>query len=187
HGQALVRSVRPPRECRCSMPSGRQSLNRMEDKGRDEFTVSLTDYPSAILKSKPEPVLEGVRIGVEADLRPKWLDERPTSPDGYPGRQHTLELPESKLPGGGIYKVRAYLVKQRLDQVEAVTPKANASSTDPERFFQSFRLSAKRGRGPVLPAPVRRGGLRATGGSYFLPLPHGGSSLQCPVPEVARW
>ena len=113
-------------------------------KGRDEFTVAFTDYPAAILKSKPEAILEGVQIGVEADLRAKVLDERPTSLDGYPGRQYTLELPESKLPGGGIYKVRAYLVKQRLYQVVAVTPKANASSTDAEKFFQSFRLSAQR-------------------------------------------
>ena len=109
-------------------------------KGRDEFT----DYPAAILKSKPDTILEGVRIGVAADLQAKALDERPTSLDGHPGRQYTLELPESRLPGGGLYKARAYLVKQRLYQVVTVTPWANASSTDAEKFFQSFRLSAQR-------------------------------------------
>jgi hypothetical protein len=113
-------------------------------KGRDEFTVAFTDYPAAILKSKPETILEGVRIGVEADLQAKLLDERPTSLEGYPGRQYRLEVPESRFPGGGIYKVRAYLVKQRLYQVVAVTPKATVSSMDAEKFFQSFRLSAKR-------------------------------------------
>src|SRR5262249_26529923 len=45
-------------------------------EGGDEFTVALTDYPAAILKSPPETVLEGVRIGVEAELRAKLLDER---------------------------------------------------------------------------------------------------------------
>jgi hypothetical protein len=113
-------------------------------KGRDEFTVSFTDYPVAILNSKPETILEGVQISVEADLRAQVLDERPTSLDGYPGWQYTLELPESKLPGGGIYKARAYLVKQRLYQVVAVTPKADAPSKDAEEFVQSFRLSAER-------------------------------------------
>jgi hypothetical protein len=113
-------------------------------KDRDEFTVAFTDYPAAILKSKPETILEGVRIGVEADLQAKLLDERPTSLDGYPGRQYRLEVPASRFPGGGIYRVRAYLVKQRLYQVVAVTPKATVSSMDSEKFFQSFRLSAKR-------------------------------------------
>jgi hypothetical protein len=113
-------------------------------RGGDEFTVTLTDYPAAILKSRPETILEGVRIGVEADLQAKLLDERLTSLDGYPGRQYRLEVPESRFPGGGIYKVRAYLVKQRLYQVVALTPNAPVSSMDAEKFFQSFRLSAKR-------------------------------------------
>jgi hypothetical protein len=85
-----------------------------------------------------------VQAGVGADLRAKVLDARPTSLDGYPGRQYALELPESKMPGGGTYRARAYLVNQRLYQVVAVTPRANASPTDAEKFFRSFRLSAGR-------------------------------------------
>jgi hypothetical protein len=34
-------------------------------KGLDEFTVAFTDYPAAIVKGKPEAILEGVRIGDE--------------------------------------------------------------------------------------------------------------------------
>ena len=113
-------------------------------KGRDEFTVAFTDYPTAILKSNPETILEGVQIGVVEHLRDKVLDERPTWLDGHPGRKYTLELPESKLARWGHLQGLPYLVKQRLYQVVAVMPKANASSEDARKFFGSFRLSAKR-------------------------------------------
>jgi hypothetical protein len=67
-------------------------------------------------------------------------EEREIVLDGHPGREMVLDLPDSQVRGGGIYRARIYLVGRTHYQVLAMAPKARERSEEINAFLNSFRL-----------------------------------------------
>ena len=61
---------------------------------------------------------------------------------GSTGRQVEAEVPESAVAGGATLKGRVFVSGERLYEVMAVVPRAEADSPATARFLDSFELSA---------------------------------------------
>lgn len=61
---------------------------------------------------------------------------------GQPGRQVEAEAPESAVAGGATLKGRMFVSGERLYEVIAVVPRAEAGSPATARFLDSFELTA---------------------------------------------
>jgi hypothetical protein len=103
------------------------------------FMVSYGDYPNEPAADRREPVLDGVRDGVISSLGGELISETKMNIDGYPGREFlatkTLEGKET------TFTWRVYLVGRRVYQVAAAARKADSTSTEISKFFNSFRLT----------------------------------------------
>jgi len=110
------------------------------DQNKFTYIISYSDYPEQILQVKNQDnILDGARDGAVAHVQGKLLGQRQISLGQYPGRELTIEVPD----GRHLVLMRMYLVKKRLHQVGVATPKANASSPNVTKFFESFKLIEK--------------------------------------------
>ncbi len=57
--------------------------------------------------------------------------------DGHPGREMVLELPDSKVHGGGTYRSRLYLAGRIHYQVTTLSPKSNERPAEMKAFLES--------------------------------------------------
>jgi len=99
------------------------------------YMVMYNDYPEIVTKASPEALLDGGRNGALANTKGKLIGEQSISLDGFPGREIVIDV-----PGKGLMKVRAFLVRQRLFQVLAVGTKEKIDHEDTAKYLTSFRL-----------------------------------------------
>jgi hypothetical protein len=102
---------------------------------QNAYIVMYSDYPEMILKAPADKVLDGGRDGAVANTKGKLVSDQSLSLDGFPGREFVIEI-----PGKGLMKLRAYLVRQRLFQVMAVGTEEKIEHEDTARYLTSFRL-----------------------------------------------
>jgi hypothetical protein len=111
------------------------SLNIKQDAA---YMIMYSDYPEIVTRANPESLLDGGRNGALANTKGKLIGEQSMSLDGFPGREIVIEV-----PGKGIMKLRAFLVRQRLFQVLAVGTKEKIEHEDTAKYLTSFRLLAR--------------------------------------------
>lgn len=108
------------------------SLNIKRDAA---YMIMYSDYPEIVTRAKPDDLLDGGRNGALSNTKGKLVSEQNMSLDGFPGREIVIEV-----PGKGIMKLRAFLVRQRLFQVLAVGTKEKIEHEDTVKYLTSFRL-----------------------------------------------
>jgi hypothetical protein len=100
------------------------------------YLVSYNDYPSDTIKNSPSgKLLDDWRDGFAKGVKGKVRGEKYITLKSNPGREVIVDAPDDL-----VFKVRAYLVKQRLYQVLVVTSKSKESSPDATKFLDSFKL-----------------------------------------------
>lgn len=102
------------------------------------YIVMYSDYPEIVTKAPPDRILDGGRDGAVANAKGKLIGEQNLTLDGFPGREIAIEV-----PGKGLMKVRAFLVRQRLFQVMAAGTKERIDHEDTAKYLTSFRLLAR--------------------------------------------
>lgn len=107
------------------------------NNGTINYTVSYMDLPKAAASVPENVLLEALSGGITGDQRLKVLSERAIKLDNYNGREFKIESPTRSL-----VQHRTYIVNQRVYQIAAEVPVANANTLlgDVERFLSSFKL-----------------------------------------------
>jgi len=74
------------------------------------FMVLRSDLPPEVDVKDVKKLLDDARDQGVKNSRGKLTSEKEIELDGNPGREMILDLPDSRVKGGGIYKSRIYLV-----------------------------------------------------------------------------
>lgn len=104
------------------------------------YLVSYQDNANLVNAGKPEreKALQTAQDTVQRATQGKLLRAKEiTLEKVHPGREYEFQVTHGP---GGIFRCRAYLVKDRLYQVIAVGQKEFATSKDADRFLDSFQL-----------------------------------------------
>lgn len=108
------------------------------------YAVIYLDLPeSQVTESGPAAVLEANRDSFVEGARGKLAADQKVTLEGHPGREFRVERPGDTQAAAKEYRVRQYLVRNRLYQVVAVSPRAESPSPDLTRFLDSFKLLKK--------------------------------------------
>lgn len=108
--------------------------------GSRAFLVSYADYPEkAVDATNPTLILNGARDGMLNQIRARRLSERKVRVQGNYGRSV-----EADLTGSGGMELRAsvriVLAKNRIYQLIAITPTAEAGAAEVKEFLESLRI-----------------------------------------------
>jgi hypothetical protein len=107
--------------------------------GKTMYGANFCDFPAAIKKVPPKQVFDSSRDGAIANLAGKLASEKDIKLGGHPGREIRIEVANGKQ----LFRVRVYLVDQRLYQVVILGTKEQATSKEADKFLDSFRLAEK--------------------------------------------
>jgi hypothetical protein len=109
-------------------------------EGRTGYFVSYNDHPPELVKrASPENMLDGARDGAVGNIQGNLASESKITLEGYPGREIVID--GTAEDGRGLtIRGRLFLVKNRLYQVMAVTPRGQANTKEIDDFLQSFKL-----------------------------------------------
>jgi hypothetical protein len=103
--------------------------------GSVAYIASYNDYPpSLIAAGDKSAILDGVvegALGSKANLK----KTEPITVDGHPGREFT-----GTVKDGYEYTSRAYLVNNRLYQLNIVSTPGKVPAEDKRKYFDSFKL-----------------------------------------------
>ena len=104
------------------------------------YLVSFQDNPNLAKAGKVEreKALQAAQDAVQRGTQGKLLRSKEITLDKvHPGREYEIQASHG---GGGLFRSRAYLVKDRLYQVIVVGQKDFATSKEADRFLESFKL-----------------------------------------------
>ena len=116
----------------------RRITSTMASKAGDDYGVTWSDFPADYLAAGPTAVLEKVRDTVVADIKGTLVSSSEISLAGHPG----LAV-EAKVASGatkGDYRVRFFLVKNRIYEVLVIRNNPAAPEQLVQDFFDSFTL-----------------------------------------------
>ena len=102
--------------------------------------ISVTEFSQGVLKQNTKEVLDDARDNGVKKSGGTLREEREIKLNDSPGREMTVDLPESKLRGGGVFKSRVYLVGRTHYQVAAMSTRANENPNVQRAFLNSFQL-----------------------------------------------
>jgi hypothetical protein len=102
--------------------------------------ISVTECSPGVLKQNANEVLDDARDNGVKKSGGTLREERKIKLNEFPGREMTIDLPDSKLRGGGIFKSRVYLVGRTHYQVAAMSTIANENPNVQRAFLNSFQL-----------------------------------------------
>ena len=102
--------------------------------------VLRSDLPPEVDVKDVKKLLDDARDQGVKNSRGKLTSEKEIELDGNPGREMILDLPDSRVKGGGIYKSRIYLVGHTHFQVAAMAPISDENPEELKAFLDSFRL-----------------------------------------------
>jgi hypothetical protein len=89
-----------------------------------------------------EKIYDGARQGAVVSSGGGTLaGDRKIMLGDLPGREIKIELPASKIPGGGLMQLRYFLKGARLYQVMHIAPKGELKDDAVEKFLDSFRIT----------------------------------------------
>ena len=107
--------------------------------GKVMYGAHYCDFPAKIKKAPTQQVFDSSRDGAVDNLDGKLADEKEIKLGDYPGREIRIEVAGGKR----LFRVRVYLVDQRLYQVVVFGTKATATSKEADKFLDSFTLADK--------------------------------------------
>jgi hypothetical protein len=108
------------------------------------FMVIYNDYaPGQVPLDSLEASYDRARQGALANSGGTLAGEKKVMLGDLPGREVKIEMPETKVPGGGLIHLRYFLKGSRLYQVMYIAPKADVDAGDVAAFLDSFRITTK--------------------------------------------
>lgn len=100
-----------------------------------QYLVSHVDYPAATVKEAgADAILEATRDSLTETVKGKLLSDKKATLDGNPGREFVIDNEKQH------YRVRQFLVTNRLYQVVNAGPKEKIATEPVEKFQASFKL-----------------------------------------------
>jgi hypothetical protein len=107
--------------------------------GKTMYAANYSDFPAEVKKATLKQVYDSSRDGAVANMDGKLAEEKEVKLGEHPGREIRIDVAEGKL----LFRVRVYLVEQRLYQVVVLgTPEA-VKSKEADKFLDSFKLAEK--------------------------------------------
>jgi hypothetical protein len=107
--------------------------------GKTTYGANYCDFPAEIKKAPLKQVYDSSRDGAVANLEGKLASEKDVKLGEYPGREIQIDVAEGKR----LFRVRVYLVDQRLYQVVVFGTREAAVSKEADKFLDSFELAEK--------------------------------------------
>jgi len=109
------------------------------EAGKTMYAANYCDFPAEVKKATLKQVYDSSRDGAVANMDGKLSSEKDFKLGKHPGREIRIDVAEGKR----LFRVRVYLVDQRLYQVVVFgTPEA-ATSKEADKFLDSFKLTEK--------------------------------------------
>lgn len=109
------------------------------EAGKGMYAANYTDFPEAVKKVPIKQLYDSSRDGVIANLDGKLASEKDIKLGENPGREILIDVAGGKQ----IFRVRVYLIEQRLYQVVVFGSPELAKSKDADKFLDSFQLAEK--------------------------------------------
>lgn len=107
--------------------------------GKTMYAANYSDFPAEVKKATLKQVYDSSRDGAVTNMDGKLVSEKDVKLGEHPGREIRIDVAEGKR----LFRVRVYLVDQRLYQVVVFgTPEA-ATSKEADKFLDSFKLTEK--------------------------------------------
>jgi hypothetical protein len=106
------------------------------------FLVMRSDLPPDAIAGGARKTLDEARDAGVQKSGGTLRQEREIELDGHPGREMVLDLPDSRVRGGGIYRTRIYLVGRTHYQAITLSSKARERPEEMKAFLDSFRLTS---------------------------------------------
>jgi len=110
------------------------------EREKTVFMVMRSDLPPDTVAKDPKKVLDEARDNGVRNSGGTLREEKEIKLDGKPGREMLLDLPPSKVKGGGIYRSRVYLIGRTHFQVMTMAPKSRENAVETKAFLDSFRF-----------------------------------------------
>jgi hypothetical protein len=107
--------------------------------GGTMYAANYCDFPAEIKEAGLKQVYDSSRDGAVANLQGKLASEKDVKLGEHPGREIQIDV----QGGRQLFRVRVYLIDQRLYQVVVFGTKAAATSKDADKFLDSFKLAEK--------------------------------------------
>jgi hypothetical protein len=108
-----------------------------------EFAVTYLDVPDVERRPTPEAVYGAARDRLVRRLKGRVVADRAVTLDGIAGRELQVEIPESRVAGGGILWARSFLSQRRLYQFTFEAPKSAPYPEGRDAFFNSLHLTPR--------------------------------------------
>lgn len=107
--------------------------------GKSMYGANYCDFPAEIKKAPIKQVFDSSRDGAVANMEGKLASEKDIKLGEHPGREIQIDVAEGKR----LFRVRVYLVEQRLYQVVIFGSPEAATSKEADKFLDSFKLAEK--------------------------------------------
>jgi hypothetical protein len=107
--------------------------------GKTMYGANYCDFPAGIRMVPLKKVYDSSRDGAVANLEGKLASEKDIKLGEHPGREIRIDLAGGKQ----LFRVRVYLVNQRLYQVVVMGTKEAATSKEADKFLDSFKLASR--------------------------------------------
>jgi hypothetical protein len=107
------------------------------------LSVMYQDFVSGEFgKGDLEQIYDNARAAALSNVKGKLLRSKKVTLGDLIGRELKIEMPRSKIPGGGIMHARYFFKGQRFYQVIFLAPKAEYNSDDADKFLDSFKIES---------------------------------------------
>ena len=107
--------------------------------GPTMYGANYCDFPAAVKKAPLKQVFDSSRDGAVTNLEGKLVSEKDVKLGEYPGREIRIDVAGGKR----LFRVRVFLVDQRLYQVVVFGTKDEATSKESDKFLDSFKQAEK--------------------------------------------
>ena len=104
------------------------------------LVVNWVDYPPDVAQDLPEQLLDDSREAALENLGGKLVSEKPIKLVRHNGREILIEVAKQDR----LFRVRVYLVGNRLYQTVLFGPPKAVRSTEAQKYLDSFKLTEAR-------------------------------------------
>ena len=117
----------------------RRVTSALAKKGSDDFGVTWSDFPTDFLAAGNAAVLERVRDKVVGDVKATLVSSDEITLAGHPGLAVKAKVASGATKGD--YRVRFYLVKNRIYEVLVIRNAVSSDESVVLDFFDSFQFT----------------------------------------------
>jgi hypothetical protein len=111
----------------------------MVEADKTMYAANYSDFPAAVKKATLKQLYDSSRDGAVANMDGKLASEKDIKLGTHEGREIRIDVAGGKR----LFRVRVFLVEQRLYQIVVFGTPESATSKDADKFLDSFKLTDK--------------------------------------------